>query len=144
MAGRKVLLALRDADSVKSLVTLACQLANGMGADLVALHVVEVPMATPIEADDPVLDKPGQEILAKAARMAAEQFSRKISTQLLRARNAGEALIGEVKDQHMDMLVMGYHHPHTVGEILLGSVVQYVTRHAPCRVIVQIPPVHHR
>jgi nucleotide-binding universal stress UspA family protein len=87
VAKPKVMVALRDAASVESLVTLACQMAEGMGAELTALHVVEVPMATPIEADDEVLDRP---------------------------------------------------------EILLGSTVQYVARHAPCRVVVQIPPLRHR
>lgn len=144
MAKPKVMVALRDAASVESLVTLACQMAEGMGAELTALHVVEVPMATPIEADDEVLDRPGKEILAQAQRIASEAFSRKITAQLLRARQAGEALVGEVKEQGIDLLVMGYHQPHTLGEILLGSTVQYVARHAPCRVVVQIPPLRHR
>jgi nucleotide-binding universal stress UspA family protein len=144
VAKPKVMVALRDAASVESLVTLACQMAEGMGAELTALHVVEVPMATPIEADDEVLDRPGKEILAQAQRIASEAFSRKITAQLLRARQAGEALVGEVKEQGIDLLVMGYHQPHTLGEILLGSTVQYVARHAPCRVVVQIPPLRHR
>jgi nucleotide-binding universal stress UspA family protein len=140
----KVMVALRDSASVASLVRLACQMAEGMGAELTALHIVEVPMATPIDADDEVLNRPGKEILAQAQRIASEGFSRKITTQLLRARQAGEALVGEVKDQGIDLLVMGYHRPHALGEILLGSTVQYVARHAPCRVVVQIPPPRHR
>ena len=105
---------------------------------------MEVLAATPLEAVDAVLLHPGKEILASAQRIATERFSRKISTQLLRARQAGEAIVGEVKDQGVELLVMGYHQPHTLGEIFLGSTVQYVARHAPCRLIVQIPPPHHR
>ena len=143
MAKPKVMVALRDAESVESLVTLACQLASGMDAELVALHVVEVPMVTPIEADNEVLDHPGKEILAQAQRVA-ERFSKKVTTQLLRARQAGEAIAGEAGDQGVQLLVMGHHkpHPHPLGELLLGSTVQYVAHHAPCRVIVQIPPPH--
>ena len=62
----KVMVALRDADSAESLVALACQVSGGMDAELIALHVVELPMATPIEADDEVLEQPGREILARA------------------------------------------------------------------------------
>lgn len=141
MAKPKVMVALRDMESEESLVTLACQLANGMGAELMALHVAEVPLATPIEADDEVLDHPGTEILAQAERVA-ERFSRKISTDLLHARQAGEAIAGEAKEQGVELLVMGHHKPHLhpLAEILLGSTVQYVAYHAPCRIIVQIPP----
>jgi APA family basic amino acid/polyamine antiporter len=144
MGKTKVIVALRDAQSVESLVALACQVANGMDAELSALHVVEIPMATPIEADDEVLDRPGHDILEHARRHAAKHFSRQITTKLLRARQAGEAIVGEASEQGIESLVMGYHQPHTLGEILLGSTVQYVARHAPCRVIVQIPPPHHR
>jgi nucleotide-binding universal stress UspA family protein len=115
-----------------------------MDAELSALHVVEIPMATPIEADDEVLDRPGHDILEHARRYAAQHFSRRITTKLLRARQAGEAIVGEASEQGIESLVVGYHQRHTLGEILLGSTVQYVVRHAPCRVIVQIPPPHHR
>lgn len=141
MGKPKVMVALRDAESVEALVTLACQVSNGMDAELVGLHVVEVPLATPLEADDEVLDHPGKEILSRAQRFA-ERFSKKISTQLLRARQAGEAIVGELQEQGVDLLIMGYHRPHTLGEVLLGSTVQYVAHHAPCRVLVQIPPPH--
>jgi len=141
---RRTMVALRDADSIESLVTLACQVASGMDAELTALHVVELPLATPLEADDEILDHPGKEILAHAQRFAAERFSREISIRLLRARQAGEAIVGELRAQGFELLIMGYHRPHTLGEILLGSTVQYVARHAPCRVIVQIPPPPRR
>ena len=146
MAKPKVLVALRDAESVESLVTLACQLSNGMGAELVALHVVEVPMVTPLGAEDDVLDHPGKEILARAEQTASERSSTHITTRLLRAREVGEAVVGEAKEQGVELLIMGHHkpHPHPLGELLLGTTVQYVAHHAPCRVIVQIPPPRHR
>ena len=141
MAKRKVMVALRDLESVESLVTLACQVANGMDADLMALHVVEVPIATPIDADDDVLDQPGKEILERAKHLAASSSSCQIETRLLRARRAGEAIVGEAEERGVECLVMGHRRLTVIGEILLGSSVQYVARHAPFRVIVQIPPV---
>ena len=139
MAKSKVMVALRDRESAESLVTLACQVANGMGAELMALHVVEIPMATPIEADDAVLDQQGKEILVAAERYAAEKFSRPLATELLRARRAGEAIVGVAKERGIDCLVMGHRRLTVIGEILLGSSVQYAARHAACRVIVEIP-----
>jgi nucleotide-binding universal stress UspA family protein len=145
VAQSKVMVALRDVESTETLVTLAAQLSNGMGAELIALHVVEVPRVTPLEADDEVIDRAGKEILARAEQVA-RKFSRKITTQLLRAREIGDAIVAEAKELGVDLLVMGHHkpHPHPLGELLLGSTVQYVTHHAPCRVIVQIPaPSRH-
>ena len=141
----KVMVALAKMDSVESLMTLAIHLSSGMDAELIALHVVEVPLATPIEAEDELLDREGKEILA-AATHVAERSSKRVSTELLRSREAGEAIAGEAKDQGVDLLIMGHHraHPHALGEFLLGSVVQYVAHHAPCRVIIQIPPPKHR
>jgi nucleotide-binding universal stress UspA family protein len=144
VAKLKVMVALRDADSVESLVALACQVSSGMDAELIALHVIELPMATPIEAHDDVLEGPGREILAHAQRFASQGSSREVATRLLRAHQIGKAIVGELQEQGIELLVMGYHQPHTLGEILLGSTVQYVARHAPCRAIVQIPPPHHR
>jgi nucleotide-binding universal stress UspA family protein len=122
-------------------MTLAIHLSTGMDAELVALHVVEVPLATPLEAEDEVLDHEGKMILAAATRVA-ERSSRKTSTELLRARKAGEAIVGEAREGGAELLVMGHRRPHlhALGELLLGSTVQYVAHHAPCRVIVEIPP----
>ena len=141
----KLFVALGNPESVESLMTLAIQLSKGMDAELVALHVAEVPAATPIDAEDEVLDHEGNEILA-AAKQVAERSSKKVSTELLRAREAGEAIAGEAKEQGAELLIMGYNRPHShaLGELLLGSTVQYVAHHAPCRVIVQIPPPKHR
>jgi nucleotide-binding universal stress UspA family protein len=141
----KVIVALRDPESVESLMTLAIHLSNSMDAELVALHVVEVPLATPIEAEDEILDQAGKEILAAATR-GAERSSKKLSTELLRAREVGEAIVGEAKDQGAELLIVGHRgsHPSALGELLLGSTAQYVAHHAPCRVIIQIPAPKHR
>ena len=137
----RVVVALRDPESVESLMTLAIHLSNSMDAELVALHVVEVPPATPIDAEDEILDHPGKEILAAATRVA-ERSSRKLSTELLRAREAGEAIVGEAKERGAELLIVGHRGSHSsaLGELLLGSTAQYVAHHAPCRVIIQIPP----
>ncbi len=137
----KVMVALRDSESVESLVRLACEMSGGMNAELIALHVIEIGPGLPLDAEDEFLDQPGKQILSRAHRLASESFSKQISTRLVRARNAGEAIVGEAEGGGVDLLVMGYHQKHRLGGILLGSTVQYVAGHAPCRVIVQIPPL---
>ena len=140
MRKSKVMVAVRDTVSVGSLMTLACQLSQGMDADLLVLHVVDVPLATPLDAVDETIDHSGKEILAQAQRAVAK-FPRTVTTELLRARDVGEAIVGVAREQGVDLLVMGHHkpHSHTLSDALLGGIARYVAHHAPCRVIVQIP-----
>jgi nucleotide-binding universal stress UspA family protein len=140
MGKSKVMVAVRDAVSVGSLMTVACQLSQGMDADLLVLHVVNVPLATPLDAADESIDHSGSEILAQA-RQFAEKFPRTVTTELLRAREVGEAIVGVARERGVQLLVMGHHkpHPHALSDALTGGIVRYVAHHAPCRVIVQIP-----
>lgn len=135
----KVMVPLRDRASAGDLTNLACELASQMGGELIALHVVEIPLATPLEAKDDGIDKEGKEILARAARTATRKVQGGFSTELVRARNAGEAIIAEAKERAVDLLVLGHRRRHELNEFLLGSTMRHVAHHAPCRVIVQIP-----
>ena len=135
----KVMVALRDTETAGSLTKLACQMANLAGTNVIALHVIEVPPGLPIDVMDPVFERPGQQVLSLARQIASNNFSMHITTKLLKARNAGEAIVGEAKDEEIELLVIGYHHNHGLAETLLGSTVQHVTHHAPCRVLVQVP-----
>jgi len=112
---------------------------------LLALHVVVVPLVTPIDAEDETIDHAGKVLLAQA-KGVAKQFSVSLSTELLRAREVGEAIVGVAKEESVDLLVMGHHKPHSpaLSEALLGGIVRYVAHHAPCRVIVQIPAPEHK
>ena len=135
----KVLVALRDTETAGSLTKLACQMASLAGTTVIALHVIEVPPGLPIDVEDPVFERPGQQVLSLARQIASNNFSMHLSTRLLKARNAGEAIVGEAAEQGIELLVIGYHHNHGLAETLLGSTVQHVTHHAPCRVLVQVP-----
>ncbi len=135
----RVMVALRDTETAASLTKLACQMASLAGTNVVALHVIEVPPGLPIDVEDPVFERPGAQVLSLARQIASNNFSMRIATKLLKARKAGEAIVGEAKDQEIELLVIGYHHDHGLAETLLGSTVQHVTHHAPCRVLVQVP-----
>lgn len=139
MSKAKVLVALRDADHVDGLMRLAWELSKGMDADVAALNVVEVGPGLPLDAESDVLDQSGKEALARAQK-SAKQNSRGLSTRLVRARDAGHAIVHEVEEGRDDLLILGYHHKPALEEVILGSTVQYVARHAPCRMIVEVLP----
>jgi len=143
MAKPKVLVAVQDVATVESLMILACQLSQCMGAELKALHVVAVPLLTPLEAQDENIDRFGTELLAQA-KSVAERLSQPLSMELLRAREVGEAIVGVATEQGVDLLLMGHRKPHALSDTLLGGTVRYVAHHAPCRIIVQIPGPEHK
>jgi len=139
MSNPKIMVALLDLESTDGLIQLACQLSKGMDCEVVALHVVEVTPSLPLDAESEILDQSGKEVLNRARETAAKCFSAEITTRLVRARYAGEAIVGEAADGHIELLVMGHRRKSPLGEIFLGSTAQYVARHASCRVIIQIP-----
>lgn len=136
----EIMVALRDEDHVEGLIKLACDMSKGMGAHLTAVHVVEVAPALPLDAESETLDHPGKEILGRARELASGCGFKDVATRLIRAREAGPAIVSEAEDQGAELLVMGYHSKGTLRAIVLGSTVQHVAHHAPCRVVVQIEP----
>jgi len=144
MSGSLVMVAVKDPAHADELARLACQMARGTGAELMAISVAEIGPALPLDAEADILDQPARQALERAAQVAAEICGGRIRTALVRARAAGPALVEEAQEHHADVLVMGYHGGLGIGQILLGSCVQYVATHAPCRVILEIiPAVSH-
>jgi nucleotide-binding universal stress UspA family protein len=139
MSGPLVMVAVRDPAHAEDLVKLACRLARADGAEVVAVSVAEVGPALPLDAEAEVLDESARQALEKAAQVAGE-CGLSIARRLVRARAGGPALVEEARERAAGVLILGYHGRLGIGEILLGSCVQYVAAHAPCRVVLQIRP----
>lgn len=139
MSQTKLMVALRDAEHINDLLNLACHLTSAMQAELTAIHVVEVGPGLPLDLETEVLDQPGRMILSCACRAAAQNSTR-IATALVRAHHVGQTIVNEAIHRRIDLLIMGYHQRHGVVGMVFGSTVQYVARHAPCRLLVEILP----
>ncbi len=138
MPKSKVMVALRDHSA--ELMGLAAQLTSALGGELIVLHVVQIPIATPIDAPDEVIDRAGREVLAWAAKTAKGKIQGSLKTRLLRARNVAEAIISEAREEGVDLLLLGHRRHPDFASIFSNSISNYVTRHAPCKVIVQVLP----
>ena len=135
---KRILVGLKDAAHAVELTDLACRV-GARGARLLLVHVIELPDITPLEADVPDLEAQGQKILRAAARVA-RRSRMKATTRIVRAHSAGGALLDDLKQEKIELAVLGYHHGRTLGEVLLGTTAKHLATHAPCHVLMSIPP----
>jgi len=135
---KRILVGLKTLDSTDALVDLACRL-GARGASLRLVHVIELPEITPLNAEVPGVDAAAARIIAKGTRVARRNRI-KASGFVFRARDAASALLDEMQRNKIELAVLGYHHRHALGEIILGSTVRHLAQHAPCHLVLSIPP----
>jgi nucleotide-binding universal stress UspA family protein len=137
---KKILVGLKDASGLEELLGLAHHVAPPGKVQIVVLHVEEVPPATPLDAEDEALAAPGRAVEQAVKRLAKKYPRRKITVRLLRARHAGAALVDELKAGKFELAVIGYHHKRSLAELILGTTAKYLAEHAPCRLLMSVPP----
>jgi nucleotide-binding universal stress UspA family protein len=134
---KRILVGLKTLDHAVELTDLACRL-GARGASVLLIHILELPDPTPLDAKVPDLEALANKILRAAERVAVRSEI-KARTLPLRAHDAGPALLDEMKNNKVDLAVIGYHHKLTLGEILLGTTGKHLARHAPCHPLIDIP-----
>jgi APA family basic amino acid/polyamine antiporter len=117
---------------------VACRLAAERRASIVAISVIEVPLELPLDADLP-------EELAEAnrqldeARAIGESYGIRVIPRLQRARNSGRAIVDEAARRGSEIIVMGGPRRMRLSagrRRIFGDTVDFVLKHAPCRVMV--------
>ena len=135
---KRILVGLKTLDHAVELTDAACRL-GARNASVLLVHVIELPEPTLLNADVPDLEAAAKKIL-KASERVARRSGMKVTGRVLRAHDAGGALLDEMNSQKVDLAVFGYHHRRSLGEILLGTTAQHLARHAPCHLVCLIPP----
>lgn len=115
-------------------VRLACRLAKKTKGKIWAVYVITVRRSLPLDAELDAEIKHGEEILNRAEGIAEEQ-EYELETDLLQAREAGPTIVDEAVEHDADLILMGVEYKKSFGQFSLGSVIPYVLRNAPKRVI---------
>ncbi len=139
---KRILVGLKTMTNAVELTDLACRL-GARGASLHLVHVIELPDITPLDAEMPELETEARKIL-RAGERVARRGHLNTETLVLRAHSASFALLDELKEQKIDLAILGYHHPRTLGEIVFGTTAKHLATHSPCHVVLSIPPRHKR
>ena len=120
-------------------IKLACRLAKRDKGKIWAVYVVTLKRTLPLDAEIEPEIKKAEEILDRAESVAEEQDF-ELETELLQAREAGPTIVDEAVEREVDLILMGVEYKRRFGQFSLGSVVPYVLKNAPCRVILYHQP----
>jgi nucleotide-binding universal stress UspA family protein len=131
----RILVPVADPAKAGVLIDFAAMVARARGGEIVLLHVISVPRQTPLEVGRRYVRAACEEVLDEAADMAADRGIPS-STVIRIAHWPAEAIVHEVEERRIDMVVMGWRgrskHPRTV----IGRNIDRVMRHADCHVVV--------
>ena len=98
---KRILIGLKTLDHAVELTDFACRL-GARGASLLLVHIIELPDPTPLDAEVPDLEAMAKKIL-RAAERVASRSEMKVSGLVLRAHDAGPALLDEMKEKKVDL-----------------------------------------
>jgi basic amino acid/polyamine antiporter, APA family len=116
---------------------VACRLAAERGSRIVALNVLEVPLDQPLTQELPELERTANRELDEAAAIG-DSYGVRVLTRLERARSAGPAVVAEADARNAEIIVLGAPRRRLTAAqaAVLGKTVDYILRHATCRVLV--------
>lgn len=135
---RRILVPLvADAES-ETAVALAAELAGDHGSTITAVVVIEVPAALPLEAHMLEEEAEAKRALEDARAIASARGVR-VRACVLRAREAGEAIVEEAERSDADVIVLRAPRSGRRWK-MFGKTVDHVLKHAPCRVMVDSSP----
>jgi len=136
----KILVPVMGTEADEEAVKLACRLIKKRNKGKIwAVYVITIKRTLPLDAEMESEIKKAEGILDHM-EMTAEEEGCEIDTDILQAREASLAIVDEAVEQGVDLIVMGVTYGTRFGQFSLGSVVPYVLKNAPCRVILDHQP----
>jgi basic amino acid/polyamine antiporter, APA family len=116
---------------------LAARLAAERGSRIVALSVLEMPLDRPLADAASESERLAHHELDEAVAIG-ESYGVRVLGRLERARSAGLAIVAEAEARQTEIIVLGSPRRDLTGRHtgVFGMTVDYVLKHAPCRVLV--------
>ena len=138
---RSILVPIAPGYASDEAMDFACRLAAERRASIVAFTAIEVPLDLPLDAELPEDVREANEQLDEA-RAIGGSYGVQVIARIARTRNIGRAIVDEAIRRHSEIIVMAG--PRRVRlqrgrRQIFGDAVDFVLRHAPCRVMVATP-----
>jgi APA family basic amino acid/polyamine antiporter len=122
--------------SSREALDMACRLATERRATVAAVSVLELPLDLSLDA--PLLDRERElDDLLDEAWAIGDSYGVKVVGRLARGRHAGRTIVEEAVHRNSEIIVMGAaRQRERLRRSIFGDTVDYVLKHAPCRVMV--------
>lgn len=122
-------------------MAIACRLAAERRTAVTAVSVVELPVELPLDAHMIEEEGHAKHVLADATAIG-DLYGVSVAARILRGRAAGEAIVKEAKEAESEIIVLKAPRKKRMGGAapIFGRTVDYVLKHAPCRVMVAASP----
>ncbi|HEY1563800.1 MAG TPA: universal stress protein [Gaiellaceae bacterium] len=138
---RSILVPIAPGYASDEAMDFACRLAAERRASIVAFTAIEVPLDLPLDAELPEDVREANEQLDEA-RAIGDSYGVRVIGRIARTRNIGRAIVDEAIRRNSEIIVMAG--PRRVRlqrgrRQIFGDAVDFVLRHAPCRVMVATP-----
>ncbi len=134
MEFHKILVPVIGTEADDEAIKLACRLARKDKGKIWAVSVITLSRTLPIGAEIESEIKKAEAVLEHVETVAEEE-DYEAETDLLQSREAGPTIIDEAIERKVDLILMGITYKRRFGQFSLGTVVPYVLKNAPCRVI---------
>lgn len=134
MKFQRILVPVVGTEADDEAIRLACHLTKRDKGKIWAVYVVTVQRTLPLDAEIESERIKAEGILDHAKDVAEEQ-DYEVETDLLQSREAGPTIVDDAVEREVDLILMGVKYKRHFGQFSLGSVVPYVLKNAPCRVI---------
>jgi len=136
----KILVPVIGTEADKEAIRLACGLGKKNKAKIWVVCVITVKRSLPLDAEIESEVLKAEELL-DIMESTAEEQDYEVETGLLQAREIAPAIVDEAVEREVDLILMGVTYKSRFGQFSLGSVVPYVLKNAPCRVMLYHQPI---
>jgi len=133
---RQLLVPVIDGYESGEAMNVAARLAAERGARIAAVTALELPLELPLDADLPD-EEWRANVQLDEARAIGDSYGVDVVSRLVRTRSAGRAIVDEAERRGSEIIVMGApRRDRRVRGAIFGGTVDFVLKHAPCRVMV--------
>ena len=138
---RRILIPINGSTHSERAFRWACHMAKNAKAELLVLHVIEVPLAMSLEAEVTEDIDNSEKLLRRYEQIARQEQKPKLTARSVRGRQAGAAVAKEAEIEQVDLVIVGISFSRNLGQYHLGSTGSYIFQHTSCEVLLWREPM---